>query len=131
MWRACPLGGYLSAKSAALASEARLNSKTPAEMRGEAVEGSRLGGQVSNQRPTLRSERFQAVITSAFFGQKASMKQMLDDVASHAVQPIQHFAVVIVLVPKIEDGENYQRGYEEFACRIQMDVPLQIRRFQV
>jgi hypothetical protein len=40
------------------------------------------------------------------------MKRTVGDISSHAVYPIQQFAVVVTLVPKIEDGQNDKRGHE-------------------
>jgi hypothetical protein len=40
------------------------------------------------------------------------MKHTVGDGTPHAVETIQQFAVVVILVPKIEDCQNDQRGHE-------------------
>lgn len=37
---------------------------------------------------------------------RGSTKHVVGDVSSHALQPIQQFAVVVIIVPKVKDGQN-------------------------
>ena len=43
---------------------------------------------------------------------RASAKHVNRNVSPHAIEPNEHFAVVVILVPKIKHGQNDQRGYE-------------------